>query len=485
MQFYDLYKDIISYIPEKYVLIQSAADFILPFVLMACALVTAFFGLKCVGWWIKVSFFLFGTGAASKLLIKNVDFYDFYFWLFLGISLAAGIFCALVSKYLSRLELAGSEFLIIYAALPSFFSVLGKLPAQLISIIAALCVVFLTVKYKYLIIIPTTSFSGSLLFWQMLSRYVEVGDERLWGITMGVAAFGFQCLTSREKIKETCKDVKKKAKTTKNEGERFMRFVERKHHTEGVNIKNIRVKGVKNLRDLGGLPVEGGRVKPKKLLRSGCLYKINKKGAGFLSEALNLHTVIDLRNSAEKAEKPDYEIEGVSYHELHVFDSTIPGLSHEEKKVDLNKVPLMTELYAAVMNGDSVMNLCNAVRFIVLSEEKEFSVLYHCTEGKDRTGMVTAVLLMLLGAEREVILEDYLYTNKQNLKKALGYFLLVRIFKNNLPAAKRVFGVFIAREEYINEVFKFIDKVGFDKFKSEYLKLTDGDIERFKANVVE
>jgi protein-tyrosine phosphatase len=144
----------------------------------------------------------------------------------------------------------------------------------------------------------------------------------------------------------------------------------------------------------------------------------------------------------------------------------------------------MTELYRYVVNSECLNNLAEVVRKIILLRNDELSVLYHCTEGKDRTGLVTALLLLTLGASKEDILKDYLYTNKVNRKKAIGYFLLVRIFKLKIKAARLVYGVFIARREYINELFEVYDAIGRKNFLKNYLKLTEEDIADFKERVL-
>ena len=339
--------------------------------------------------------------------------------------------------YLARIQLAGSEFLIIYSTLPPLILAAGEVPAKIVSALVALAVVFLTVRYKYLVLLPTTAFSGSFIFWEVAVRYTDIGNEKLNGIIMGIIAFAFQCYISREQLKNTYEDVKKKVKKTEKGGEKAVSYVERKVHTKDLHLKNIRLKGVKNARDLGGIPVAGGTIKPKRLIRAGSLYAINKSGEDKLKNDYNLKIVVDLRNSAEKSEKPDKPIEGITFLEMPVFDSSIPGISHESKK-DLDHVPSMTKLYEAVVNGGSFKNLCNAVRNIVHLCDNDYSILFHCTEGKDRTGMVTAMLLTVLGAKREDILKDYLFTNKTNRKKALT--LYQEIDENSRPTAVVVSG---------------------------------------------
>ena len=249
-------------------------------------------------------------------------------------------------------------------------------------------------------------------------------------------------------------------------------------------MENIKLNGAKNIRDLGGMPVAGGVIKQGKILRASHLNAVSDSDLDTLILKYRLRTVIDLRNAAEKKEKPDRVLPDFNYLEMPVFDSSVPGLSHESKQ-DLNGIPDMRELYEYVMNSPCLDNLADVVRYIVKMDDDNFSVLYHCTEGKDRTGMVTALLLLVLGAGRKEILEDYLFTNTVNKKKAVKYFLLVRIFKHNKTAAKKVYRVFLAQEEYLNEVFKAVDKIGQENFIRNTLRLTEDEIEAFRRKVIE
>ena len=247
-------------------------------------------------------------------------------------------------------------------------------------------------------------------------------------------------------------------------------------------MKNIRLSGAKNVRDLGGIQVKGGVIRSGMLLRASHLAAITEHDSDKLVDEYNLRTVIDLRNLAEKSEKPDVIIPGVNYLEMPIFDSSIPGMSHESKQ-DVDNIPSLTDIYRYVANSECLDRLADVVRKIALSEDG-YAYLYHCTEGKDRTGMVTALLLTLLGADRATILEDYLYTNKVNRKKAVGYFLLVRIFKHNKSASRKVYRVFLAQEEYINELFRVIDGVGEERFISEVLKLTPSEVSAFRERLI-
>ena len=245
----------------------------------------------------------------------------------------------------------------------------------------------------------------------------------------------------------------------------------------------LKLKGTKNIRDLGGIAADGKHIKYGMLLRSGHLNAISDRDITKLQQ-YGLRTVIDLRIDEEKLEKPNAVMAGVKYYEMPVFDDSLPGMSHESKQ-NLDGIPDMRELYAYVMNSGCIGNLAAIVQRIVRAGEEEHAVLYHCTEGKDRTGMVTALLLTVLGVSREDIVSDYLLTNRVNKKKAVYYYWLVRIFKHNRTAADKVYNVFLAKEEYLNEVFKAIDQVGEAAFIRDVLQLSAEDVAYFKNKVLE
>lgn len=249
-------------------------------------------------------------------------------------------------------------------------------------------------------------------------------------------------------------------------------------------MQNIPLRGAKNVRDLGGLvTTDGRRIRPYRLLRSSHLNAVTDRDINRLLNEYRLATVIDLRNIAEKLELPNAVIGGVHFEEMPVFDGNVPGMSHESKQ-NLDAIPDMRELYAYVMNSDCLTNLAAIVRRIVTAEEAEHAILYHCTEGKDRTGIVTALLLMLLGVSREDIMADYLFTNKVNHKKAVFYYWLVRLFKHNKKAAEMVHQVYMAKASYLQEVFKAVDRIGLAAFQKEVLQLTDAQVETFKNRVL-
>ena len=158
--------------------------------------------------------------------------------------------------------------------------------------------------------------------------------------------------------------------------------------------RRLELAGVFNLRDVGGYPAVGGRaVRWRTLLRSDALHRIEPAGSAFLGE-LELSTILDLRTPME-AELAPSALDGLPARVAHI--SLLGG--------DMEALPLeLDAIYRHVIDerGDTIGA---AVR--VLATADAFPALIHCSAGKDRTGIVVALILAVLGVPDEVIAADY------------------------------------------------------------------------------
>ncbi|MET9530521.1 tyrosine-protein phosphatase [Streptomyces sp. NPDC006649] len=160
-----------------------------------------------------------------------------------------------------------------------------------------------------------------------------------------------------------------------------------------------------NFRDLGGRPADDGRtVRTGRLFRADSLAKLG--GADwerFL--ALDIGTVIDLRHSWEIDAKGRVPVHpSFTYHHLSVehrpYDQ--PSLGP-----DVAAGPYLAERYLEVAH-DGVGELSRAVEVIAAAGERP--AVFHCTSGKDRTGLLAALVLTLLGVSEADIIADFALT---------------------------------------------------------------------------
>lgn len=165
--------------------------------------------------------------------------------------------------------------------------------------------------------------------------------------------------------------------------------------------RRIALPGVLNLRDTGGYPVAGGgSVRWRTLFRSDALHRLDAAGAAALAD-LGLRTVVDLRTQAE----------------VDIAPSPVRGrVMHLPLIEDLHALPLPT----VPESPGSGLDLSPIYRYFVdecgasiaaaigeLTGDDAFPALVHCSAGKDRTGVVIALILAVLGVPDEVIAADY------------------------------------------------------------------------------
>lgn len=251
---------------------------------------------------------------------------------------------------------------------------------------------------------------------------------------------------------------------------------------------DIKLNGVKNIRDLGGIVVKGGKLKRHKLLRSPCLDKLTQKDMDILVNEYKLSTIIDLRTDREVIERKDLEMKNVKYIHMPIFNERVPGITHEKQEnANRDSEINMMKMYQGILSGEYLEKVKEIIKKIIHMQDDEYSVLFHCTAGKDRTGIIAAILLLILGADKQTVIDDYLYTNKVNKKNATKIYWKIKIFERNQKKAENIRNVFLAKPEYIDTVFKVIDEDwnGIDNFITNGLNITKEEIERFREKMID
>lgn len=216
----------------------------------------------------------------------------------------------------------------------------------------------------------------------------------------------------------------------------------------------IQADSLMNTRDLGGMPAQDGRhIKPGRLIRAAMLSEAKAKDLKTLTEKHNLKTIVDLRGDAEIGASPDPVIEGVRYIKNPILDSQTLGISHEDDVSTVaKKMPEghdhMIHVYEILAHNDRALSHFRKFIGYVL-EQKEGAILWHCTAGKDRTGIAAMILETALGVPQDLIMEDYLYTNEcsKTIVDMVMADILIRTDDEKVITSARE--MMMAREEYI------------------------------------
>lgn len=188
-----------------------------------------------------------------------------------------------------------------------------------------------------------------------------------------------------------------------------------------TNNRILAVTGGLNFRELGGYPtVDGHTVKWHKLIRTAGLADLTPADQQHLSD-YGVVADVDFRSKDEQAQSPDKVPAGVKYHFLPVFpadDETDASASEIQlaqrfSKDDQSGYRHMLDVYRQMMTLRSAqVAYHDFFETLLANDQPNQSVLFHCTAGKDRTGMGAYFALSALGVDPQIIREDYLLTNK-------------------------------------------------------------------------
>lgn len=173
----------------------------------------------------------------------------------------------------------------------------------------------------------------------------------------------------------------------------------------------VRLEGASNFRDLGGyLGHHGRRLHWGRLYRSAHLGALTDSDRRRVAQ-LGITHVLDFRGRAERATTPN-RLPGVAEHSLAIEPTVVQRMDTlvaAGRRLDAAMVgELMRDLYRGLVRQQ-------AARFAELFEHllaADSPLVFHCTAGKDRTGIAAALVLFALGVPRDVVRNDYLLTNE-------------------------------------------------------------------------
>ena len=199
----------------------------------------------------------------------------------------------------------------------------------------------------------------------------------------------------------------------------------------------ILLTSVPNARQLGGyVCADGRRIKDGALLRSAALTTLSSGDAKILEEKYRLKNIIDLRTKLEKKLFKDKTVHGAAYNSFTVYENflyseetfgmmdkffkpnkTEPSIIDTNPKVldmivESLKAKEVEKMYSSILLSDDGQKGYAGFFNVLLNTPDDGAVLWHCSQGKDRAGLASALLLCALGASDETIKCDYLLSNK-------------------------------------------------------------------------
>ncbi len=213
--------------------------------------------------------------------------------------------------------------------------------------------------------------------------------------------------------------------------------------------------GAFNFRDLGGIKLADDRkVKWGKLFRADELTNLTEEDVEYL-ESISISSVIDFRAENEIKRAPDKLPKSARFkYPLAITPGAMrtDGAQSRGMASFSNQMKQMNRLYVS----DPACVRAYRIMFTVIQNNLSAPIVFHCSAGKDRTGMATALILFALGASEETVLEDYMLSKKHIGDK---YTAMVEKYPRTAP-------IFTVKRTYL--------EAGIEQMKNDY-----GSIENF------
>jgi len=225
--------------------------------------------------------------------------------------------------------------------------------------------------------------------------------------------------------------------------------------------------GTYNSRDTGGMPLRGGgQIRTGVLYRSDALSGVTDAGLAEL-DASPIGAVVDFRTDGERAQAPDRLPERrFDTEHLSVLEGAAPGIgapaamSSESVRAVLKEIPTLGDLYSRMLEGTAASFARVAGLVATPTDESRPGVLVHCTAGKDRTGVATALLLDAVGADRDAIVADYA-VSEQNLSGEWADRMLEGVAKTGVPMLPQIVALVTATPpDAMRTMLEWVDDQG-------------------------
>ena len=265
-----------------------------------------------------------------------------------------------------------------------------------------------------------------------------------------------------------------------------------------MEIQRLRLQKLNNTRDLGGFPVaDGRRIKFCKLIRSGRLYKLPKLTRSYL-ENIGVTTVIDMRIERERLDYPDSVLNGARQVILPLVIAEAAGITYtkslakvwrEESKRIATEFgtadAYMQDVYERILFDERSQKTLKKFFDLVMADEN--CILWHCSAGKDRTGIAAMLLESVLGVDEELIIADYVASNRFQRKKRTLQKAGLLILPVSRNFKKVLYALMIAKPEYIKHAIDTVKKRygSIVEYCKQVLGLTDENIEFLKDKYLE
>lgn len=257
----------------------------------------------------------------------------------------------------------------------------------------------------------------------------------------------------------------------------------------------IKVKNITYIKDLGKIKTsDGHRVRSDLIYRSSNLSSLTKREVNFLYDH-NIRYVCDFRTEEEQGLKPELiDVDKIDYRHLPLVENIDnPAITKENRLSILKDIvyhkggvkAYMQRFYATLVESEKAIN-CYKEFFKILLERKENeAVVFHCTQGKDRTGVALMLILSALGVDKKIIIKKYLSYNKISWLFRFSVYVGM-VLTRGIRLANGLNDILRAVKSYILTSYDAIENKygGMQNYLTNIIGLSNDDLNTLKAKYI-
>lgn len=231
-------------------------------------------------------------------------------------------------------------------------------------------------------------------------------------------------------------------------------------------------------------------IKPHKLIRSGHLGQLTDDDVKFLEDYGVVYNM-DFRTDHEITAMPDRVLRDADYIKNPVFSEEVAKNAVRTVDIAKNKIDdpkfgykhLISCYHDIILNDHPRQAYRTFFDYLLKNDQDNQAILYHCSEGKDRTGMATIFLLSALDFDEDTIKKDYLLTNPATTAYLNSCLAVAHENDADEATIEAITDLATVRSDYVDYAFNLINEKYGDMptFLEEVLDLTPQKIAKLKA----
>ena len=253
----------------------------------------------------------------------------------------------------------------------------------------------------------------------------------------------------------------------------------------------IRIKGLSLLDDLGNTKTSDGRkLKLRRIYRSSYLIKLEKEQEELLASKYHILHCVDFRTEEEASNFPELTDSKIKYYHFPMLENHENRMITKENRLGILKEmskekggakQSMIRFYSLLATSSKAQKAYRDFIDVLLNTKEDEAVVFHCTQGKDRTGIAMMIVLTILGVDKKTIYKKYMAYNR--LRWNFRFWVSIGMILVKSPKlALNLDRIIGTRKAYIESTYHAIEEnyQSVDNYIRNVIGVTESEINQLR-----